>query len=46
MIGMFIKWAIIIILCVEASVWVVYGMLRAFSGILYEVERIRLYGRE
>ena len=43
---MVIKWAIIVILCVEASVWMAYGAIRAFNGILREVEILKLYGKE
>ena len=46
MIDMLIKWAIIIIACVEASAWAVYGLLKAFNGILREAEILKLYGRE
>lgn len=40
------NWALILFLVIvslQAGVWIVYGFLKAFNGILYEVELMRRY---
>ena len=40
---MTVKWAVFIILCALAACWIVYGFLKAFNGILYEIDILRNY---
>lgn len=39
------KWALFIIMCVIAAMWIVYMALKAFNGIIYEIDLIRIYIR-
>lgn len=36
------KWALLIIMCVIAAMWIVYMALRAINGIVYEVDLIQI----
>lgn len=38
-----IKWLIMIVLAVLAASWIVYGLLKAFNGIVYEAGVLRRY---
>lgn len=40
------KWAMMIVLAVEAAAWLAYGALKAFNGILREVEILKLMYQE
>lgn len=40
------KWAMMIVLAVEAAAWLAYGALKAFNGILREVEILKLLYQE
>ena len=39
-------WLLIAVLAVEAAAWLAYGAVKAFNGILREVEILKLMLRE
>lgn len=39
------KWMLFIMMCTITAMWIVYMALRAFNGIVYEMDLIRIYLR-
>lgn len=37
------KWLLFIVLCIVAALWIVWGALKAFNGIVYELTLTRAY---
>lgn len=40
---MIVNWLILIVLAALAASWIVYGVLKAFNGIVYEIGVLRRF---